>query len=647
MGTKVGGAYIEMRSDNKKLPKDLKETENLVEKSTDKIEKNTKASFKRIGAAIATAYATIKSAAFIKDTALVAARFETLGVVMTQVGKNANYASGTMKRFDEDLRKTGISMIESRNSLAKMAQAQLDLNKASELGRIAQNAAVIGNINSSEAFGRMIRGIQSGQTEILKTIGINVNFATSYRLAAKAAGKAVGSLTELEKTIIRQNAVLKFGTRIAGTYEAAMSTAGKKLSSFTRHVDDFKVKMGKAFGPALVILVDKATEAMKAFSAEIVKPEVQQQLKDMALNVSTLAKSILDLSVAVSKGASLRSVTNTFGQGVKLANQGLLDLDTFTQASFRQRQTMVDTILKQQKKMIKGMQTIRGGSLSQIKGKREEAFPTESPVFESDVGSSDAMGAGLNLVDLDTYRKSQKGVTAILADESKKRNDLLLKRNNDQRQHIVDMADLRAKTSKQNLLNTRQEAMATAQIYSNLAGNAASTFKALSDRGGAHAKANFDNYKVLAIAQAAISTSLAVVNAYGNPLLPFPANVVVAGTIGALGAVQMGLISAQRYTPPSFDSGGVSNAKGVYQTGNIQEAHVPIPSGKIPVKLEGGGSGGKIQIVMNNPVFQDIETQKRAFAQIAEAITRQVAPGAIVEDFNNDGAVRNIIRQGG
>lgn len=53
-----------------------------------------------------------------------------------------------------------------------------------------------------------------------------------------------------------------------------------------------------------------------------------------------------------------------------------------------------------------------------------------------------------------------------------------------------------------------------------------------------------------------------------------------------------------------------------------------------------------VNIIMNNPTFQDMATQKKTFAQMATIIASQVAPGAVVNSYNNDGKIRNIIRKG-
>ncbi len=204
-----------------------------------------------------------------EDAAMMAAHYNTLGVTMTKVGANALYTASQMQGFSEQLQKSGIAMVESRQTLTQMAQAHIDLSKAQTLGRIAQDAAVIGNTNSSEAFQRMIYGIQSGQVEILRTIGINVNFEQSYAKLGKQLGKTAEDLSETEKAQARTNAVMEKGKDISGTYEAAMGTAGKQIASLKRYFDDLKVTAGEAFQPLLTSGVGVLTSTLKAISTHI------------------------------------------------------------------------------------------------------------------------------------------------------------------------------------------------------------------------------------------------------------------------------------------------------------------------------------------------------------------------------------------
>lgn len=213
--------------------------------------------------ALAASYAVLKTAELVKDATLAAARYETLGVVLNVVGNNAGYSAKEMEAFTKGVQKSGIAMIESRAVITRMTQAHIDLSQSTKLARIAQDAAVIGNINSSEAFERMIYGIQSGQTEVLKTIGINVSFEESYKKLANELGKTVKELTMLEKTQARTNVVMLAGEDIAGAYEASMGTAGKQLLSLTRYWDNFKVTAGGTFLGILADGVSQITGELK------------------------------------------------------------------------------------------------------------------------------------------------------------------------------------------------------------------------------------------------------------------------------------------------------------------------------------------------------------------------------------------------
>lgn len=212
---------------------------------------------------LAAAWAGLKIVEFTKETVDLAARYETLGVAMVQVAKQAGDGSAQVQLLQQSLMKTGISALESRESLTKLYQAQLDMSKASDLARVAQDAAVIGGINSSEAFGRMVNGIKTAQTETLRTIGINVQFEKGYQTLALQLGKSVDGLSEHEKAQARMNQVMEEGKKIAGTYEAAMETAGKQIQSTKRYLEDMKVKVGEAFLPTYTTLVFDYAKALK------------------------------------------------------------------------------------------------------------------------------------------------------------------------------------------------------------------------------------------------------------------------------------------------------------------------------------------------------------------------------------------------
>ena len=236
----------------------------------------------KLGKALAAAFVSYKIAQFTQDVVMAAARYETLGVVMLKVGSNAGYTASQVTSFSNQIRESGIQMDTARQVTIRMIQAQIDMSQASNLARVAQDAAVIGNINSSEALERMIHGIQSAETEIMKGIGLNVSFEKAYKTLAKQLGVNKDSLTEQQKMQARVNETMEVAKAIAGSYEASMTTAGKQINSFTRYVGDFKIKMGEAFNPATAQVVKSMTEAMKELTEAVSSPEIQSALGAIA-----------------------------------------------------------------------------------------------------------------------------------------------------------------------------------------------------------------------------------------------------------------------------------------------------------------------------------------------------------------------------
>ncbi|MFT4300678.1 MAG: hypothetical protein QM579_02905 [Desulfovibrio sp.] len=218
----------------------------------------------KIGAGFAGLYSVAKIKDFASESFDIASTYETLGVVVQQVGKVSGYSAVEIDKNVSALRRMGIAGVEARKTMTQLLQAQVDITQTPALARIAQDAAVIGGTNSSEAFERLVHGIQSAQTDVLRTIGVSVNFEQAYAKMATQVGKTTAELTEQEKVQARTNAVMEAGERIAGTYEAAMSTVGKQISSLTRLQNDFMTDFGK-----LPLEIAKSTGVIEKYSSAL------------------------------------------------------------------------------------------------------------------------------------------------------------------------------------------------------------------------------------------------------------------------------------------------------------------------------------------------------------------------------------------
>lgn len=283
--------------------------------------------FKKLVAAAA----LFKAGSFIGEITQLTARYETLGVVMRVVGNNAGYTGAQMEAYAKGLQSAGISMLESRNTLAMMASAHINLANATKLGRIAQDAAVIGNLNSSESFQRMIYGIQSGQVEILRTIGLNVNFEQSYKKLAAQLGKSAQDLTEVEKVQARTNAVMAKGVDIAGAYEESLGTVGKAAKSMERIWENLQVLLGQVFQAGFTVLIDGMTSAMKSATEWANKnaqalEELGRSIRDVMVAGGEFTKLLADISGG-SQGATegVGFLTSIF-RGVSVIIAGTTDV---------------------------------------------------------------------------------------------------------------------------------------------------------------------------------------------------------------------------------------------------------------------------------------------------------------------------------
>ena len=271
----------------------------------------------------ASALALMKLAEFAKECAMLTARYDTLGVVMTQVGKTAGYTSTMMLDFQKGLQKTGISAIEARQGMILMGQAQIDFTKSSTLARIAQNAAVVGNINSSEAFNRMLTGLATGQSVMLHHLGLMTNFETAYIKAANAAGKTTKDLTETEKAAIRVNEVIRAGAGIAGVYEASLGTVGKQISSLPRYFNDLKVALGEMGQGILFSIVSTLTDSLKflVHNIEAVTAAIQFMI---GLGMLVFLGNVVDKIATYNAALRLQAVTTLAAAEAEVARTAAL-----------------------------------------------------------------------------------------------------------------------------------------------------------------------------------------------------------------------------------------------------------------------------------------------------------------------------------
>ena len=201
------------------------------------------------------------------QAARAAMRVDELDVAMRAVGRSSGVSYPTMQRTAQAVKDQGIQMASAQEVAIAFARANLDMSKASDLARVAQDAAVIAQVDSTEATDRLMHGIQTLSPIVLRQLGITVDANAAYDKYGKTIGKTRLQLSQQEKQQAFLNEVLSQGGKIAGTYEAAMEQPGKVIRSFPRLFNDAAVTIGQGFTPAL----GKAIKPMYDLTKEITK----------------------------------------------------------------------------------------------------------------------------------------------------------------------------------------------------------------------------------------------------------------------------------------------------------------------------------------------------------------------------------------
>jgi len=198
---------------------------------------------------------TARITGFIRDVTLLAGRVENLNTVMLTVGRTASVTDGEMRVMQDRMKDLGITTQVSRIILTRFAQNNLKVADSLRIARIAQDAAVVAGLNSSETAERMMIAVQRLDTRMLRNIGILINLRNEYQKIAIATGRYENSLTAGEKQQIVLNAVMRAGTALSGAYESALQDVYKQWTTLERKIEEAQRTIGENFLPIFRILV--------------------------------------------------------------------------------------------------------------------------------------------------------------------------------------------------------------------------------------------------------------------------------------------------------------------------------------------------------------------------------------------------------
>jgi phage-related protein len=226
-----------------------------------------------VGKSVATGIgaASVAAAGFGVEAFKSAARAQEMDTALIALARSNNLNVDSLRKVVGAVKDQGIELGVAQNLTAQFVRSNLDLAKASDLARVAQDAAVISGRNSTEVLDDLVHGITTQNTQVLRNAGIQVNATKAQDEYAKTLGKSRSQLTEAEKAQATLNAVLTEGGKVAGAYKLAMEEPGKVLRSFPRLLDDIKISVGQGLVQAFSPMILSAYDLAKAL-AKIVEP---------------------------------------------------------------------------------------------------------------------------------------------------------------------------------------------------------------------------------------------------------------------------------------------------------------------------------------------------------------------------------------
>ena len=267
----------------------------------------------------------LRGAANIRNVAkaavMGAGRIEQMDAVLVQIGKTAGWTAKEISNQVQGIRDAGIEYGIAQRTLQDFIRYELDVAKATDLARVAQDAAVLSNSNSSATLERLIYGISTQNSLILRNAGLQVQAGQAMGDYADSLGIAQDQLTGSQRTQAVFNAVLKEGTQINGAYETSLKNPIKQLGSLKRVQDDVANNLGKAFYPVLVSVVNngltpfwkslsKATEEGSSFNramsdlgqdvADVIDTLIEWAQGPGGEAFADIASSILDIAKQLS-----------------------------------------------------------------------------------------------------------------------------------------------------------------------------------------------------------------------------------------------------------------------------------------------------------------------------------------------------------
>lgn len=157
----------------------------------------------------------------------------------------------------EAIRQIGYASEEATTAVQKLIIADIGLDKATSLARIAKDASAVSTegIGAAEAFEKIMLAIETGQGRGLRTMNIFADLAKAEQVATLQAQLHGRTLSDLEIKQVRYSAIVEAATKIQGSSATEAETARGKMKALDREMKELQDDIGRAFQTELRAVV--------------------------------------------------------------------------------------------------------------------------------------------------------------------------------------------------------------------------------------------------------------------------------------------------------------------------------------------------------------------------------------------------------
>jgi hypothetical protein len=178
-----------------------------------------------------------------------AANTERMEVVTKSLAQRHGDSEEAAMKVVEAIKRIGFTMAESEGAVQKMIIADLSLEKAEGLAKVAKDAAAVSTsgLKASEALEQIITAIESGRGRGLRELRIFVDLNKETERAQKLAELHGKTLSENDIHEVRRAAIMREATKLQGSAAAQTGSLKEQTEALGRDVDSLREAVGSQF----------------------------------------------------------------------------------------------------------------------------------------------------------------------------------------------------------------------------------------------------------------------------------------------------------------------------------------------------------------------------------------------------------------